>query len=155
MPNQPTDITSLTRALNSTTLTLQQTDKITVGSVFCLVNYTRPPLHWLLPFPVSPIYCDKTDLLGGFAAALDLFAGLDGADDDADGHHQDGEVLGEGVATTEVVHPGQHAGDQTSLETEMVKHLGIGQLDLGWSPIILKTWQHSSVTFLLLYSSMC
>ena len=53
----------------------------------------------------------ETDLLRRFSAALDFLAGLDGAHDDADGNHQDRDVLGERVATAKVVHARQHTGD--------------------------------------------
>jgi hypothetical protein len=69
---------------------------------------------------VSIDLVDKTHiefryLLSGVATAFDFLAGLNGTDDDADGHHDDGDILGELVAPAEVVHARQHACNQASL----------------------------------------
>ncbi len=58
----------------------------------------------------------KRNYLFNVIAALDLFAGLDGADDDSDGDHDDRDVLGHFVAPTKVIHSSQHGGDQATLK---------------------------------------
>lgn len=49
-------------------------------------------------------------------AALDLLAGLDGADGDADRDHDHRKVFGRFVAAAKVIHPSQHVGNQGSLK---------------------------------------
>jgi hypothetical protein len=68
----------------------------------------------------------KLNYLFNVIAALDLFAGLDGADDDSDGDHDDRDVLGHFVATTKVIHSSQHGGDQTTLKFKQKKNKLVG-----------------------------
>jgi hypothetical protein len=58
----------------------------------------------------------KLNYLFKVIAALDLFAGLDGAYNDSDGDHDDRDILGQLVSATKVIHSSQHGGDQATLK---------------------------------------